>query len=339
MWQQQVNLQRYNTLNIAARAAYLSEIDSLQSLRDVLIAKQQQFPDLPLLVIGGGSNLVFKQDFPGLVLVNGIKGIEVIRESASDITLKVGAGENWDQFVAFTLQQGWYGLENLSAIPGTVGATPIQNIGAYGVELSAFLVAVDVLDVQSLVSSEISAADCQLGYRDSVFKRELKNQKVICSVTLTLNKQPNLKLDYADIPQRMAALAMDAQSITPMQLRQLITAIRSEKLPDPKILPNAGSFFKNPVVSAEHFAQLKQRFPDIVAFEVGQGVKLAAGWLIDQLGWKGKYEGQAQVHERQALVLVNHGDRGEDLIALAEAIQADVHQYYGVELEPEPNII
>ncbi len=340
MLQSHVCLQPYNTLNVKVQADYFAQVNSAEELKDALSLKKKSCPQAPVLILGGGSNVVLRGDFPGLVILNRIDGIKVIEETDDQVLVQVGAGENWDDFVAYSINQGWYGLENLSAIPGTVGAAPIQNIGAYGVELKDFFVSAQAMDRDSQQLVELELNQCQFGYRDSVFKGKLKDRYVICSVTLRLSKQPHLKLHYSDIPKRLADVNLEESQVTPLQLRQLVIAIRSEKLPNPDQLPNVGSFFKNPVVSAQEYERIKSQSPNLVAYPLKGGhYKLAAGWLIDQLGWKGRQWGDAQVHKNQALVLVNQGLNNDDLLGLAEAIQKDVLQHFGVQLEAEPQVI
>ncbi len=338
--QHQHNLKPFNTLNVAARARYFFEVSTVPQLSQLLSWYWQQQEQLPLLVVGGGSNLVLSRDFPGLVILNRILGIEPLEQSKDGVLVKVGAGENWDDFVAFCLQQGWYGLENLSAIPGTVGAAPIQNIGAYGVELCAAVERVEYLERATGKIRTLSKSQCQFGYRDSIFKRDLKNQTVITAVVFKLSTQPNLQLQYGDISKAIAAQGLAADRLTAEQVRQMVVSIRAKKLPDPKTLPNVGSFFKNPIVSNGEYARLLDKFPELVSYPSGSDQrKLAAGWMIDHLGWKGQARGDAKVHDRQALVLVNLGQGSADLLALAQAIQNDVKQHFGVWLEPEPNIV
>jgi UDP-N-acetylmuramate dehydrogenase len=329
------SLRPLNTFGIDARArAYVrvtSAADLAAVLADPLLAA------MPRLVLGGGSNILLKGDFDGLVLHMCGLGREVQGERDGKILVKAQAGENWHQFVLFTLEQGLGGLENMSLIPGTVGAAPIQNIGAYGAEVKDSFHSLTVYDTTSGQLRTMSAAECQFAYRHSVFKQEEGRTLIILDVTFALPKvwTPNLK--YGELAQALDGVVDPSAK----QISDAVIAIRQRKLPDPAVIGNAGSFFKNPVVTAEHCASLLQQFPNLVHHVQTDGTeKLAAGWLIDQCGWKGRSLGNAGVYPKQALVLVNNGGAtGAELIALARAIQADVLARYGVQLEPEPVFI
>ncbi|NPU94243.1 MAG: UDP-N-acetylmuramate dehydrogenase [Gammaproteobacteria bacterium] len=334
--QRNVSLKPFNTLQIDARADWFAELTDLEQCT--------QLPDLcrqqPLLILGGGSNIILAGNVHGLVLLNRLRGIAVLDEDDDSVRVQVAAGENWDAFVQHSLELGWCGLENLSAIPGTVGAAPMQNIGAYGVELKDVVERVGVFYLADGTFTELSAPDCAFGYRDSIFKHALKDRCLITHVVFRLRKRPALKLEYGEIRAEIAKQRMSAESLTPLQLRQIIIAVRARKLPDPRQLPNVGSFFKNPVIPAAQLQTLLATWPNLVHYPVdGAQTKVAAGWLIDQLGWKGRVHGKAQVHEQQALVLVNMGGDSEDVLGLARQIQADVWERFGIELEMEPLII
>lgn len=334
--QRNVSLKPFNTLQIDARADWFAELTDLEQCT--------QLPDLcrqqPLLILGGGSNIILAGNVHGLVLLNRLRGIAVLDEDDDSVRVQVAAGENWDAFVQHSLELGWCGLENLSAIPGTVGAAPMQNIGAYGVELKDVVERVGVFYLADGTFTELSAPDCAFGYRDSIFKHALKDRCLITHVVFRLRKRPALKLEYGEIRAEIAKQRMSAESLTPLQLRQIIIAVRARKLPDPRQLPNVGSFFKNPVIPAAQLQTLLATWPNLVHYPVdGAQTKVAAGWLIDQLGWKGRVHGKAQVHEQQALVLVNMGGDSEDVLGLARQIQADVRERFGIELEMEPLII
>ncbi len=334
--QHNISLQPYNTLRIDARTDLFAELHQLDDCA--------QLPELcrnrPLLILGGGSNVVLAREFRGLVLLNRLRGIRVLQEDDDCVQVQVAGGENWDAFVQHSLEQGWFGLENLSAIPGTVGAAPIQNIGAYGVELKDVLERAGVFYLHEGRHAELSVAQCEFGYRDSIFKRALKDRCLITHVVFRLHKNPQLKLEYGEIRAEMAQQGLTADSLTPMQLRQIIITVRSRKLPDPRALPNVGSFFKNPVIPLQQLQQLRQVWPAIVHYPVdAEHVKVAAGWLIDQLGWKGRSHGRARVHDQQALVLINQGENSDDLLALARQIQDSVRERFGIELEAEPLMI
>lgn len=326
-------LKHLNTFGIDVRANHYLRVTSLDVLRSALA--DPQLAAMPRLVLGGGSNLLLTRDFPGLVLHIALEGREILAGTASHHHVRAAAGENWHAFVQWTLAQGVGGLENLSLIPGTVGAAPIQNIGAYGAETKDVFHSLTAFDPASGELRVMDAAACRFAYRDSVFKHEGR-ELVILDVTYALARawQPNLR--YAELANAVAEQGFEAP--TPQQVADTVIAIRRRKLPDPAQVGNAGSFFKNPVVSAEHCARLLQQFPTLVHHRQPDGSeKLAAGWLIDQCGWKGRTMGAAGVYPKQALVLVNNGGAtGAEVQALAAAIQADVAARYGVTLEPEP---
>jgi UDP-N-acetylmuramate dehydrogenase len=295
---------------------------------------------LPRLVLGGGSNVVLTGDFAGLVLLVALRGRRIVREDADAVYVEAAAGEPWHDFVAWTLAQGLPGLENLALIPGTVGAAPIQNIGAYGLEMCERFASLRAVELASGKTVEFDAHACAFGYRDSFFKREGRDRFVITSVVFRLPKAWQPRAGYADLARELAANGYAANGGQPdaQAIFDAVVAVRRAKLPDPLELGNAGSFFKNPVIDAAQFEALKSREPDVISYAQPDGsVKLAAGWLIDRCGWKGRALGAAGVHERQALVLVNRGGAsGADVLALARAIQRDVQARFGVELEAEP---
>ena len=330
--QQQWLLTRYNTFGIAARARGFVTVERAQDLP--LLCANPTTRDWPRLVLGGGSNILLTADFPGLVLHVCISGMAIVGETASHVLVHAGAGVNWHALVSWTLAQGLGGLENLSLIPGTAGAAPIQNIGAYGAELKQVLHSVQFFDFASASEYTIAAGDCALAYRDSVFKHALQGKGVITGVVLALPKLWHPNLSYAELAQALAGHAAP----TPQQISDTVCAIRRRKLPDPGQLGNAGSFFKNPVVDGAQYQALKAQWPQLVSFVQADGrYKLAAGWLIDQCGWKGRRIGDAGVYEKQALVLVNHGNAsGAQMLALAQQIRQDVAARFGVQLEAEP---
>lgn len=330
------NLQKFNTLAVPALAQYFVSVKTDDELREALAFARTE--NLPLLLLGGGSNIVLRADFPGLVVQIKSQGREVVDENDECVWLKVAAGENWHQLVEYSLDNALYGLENLSLIPGSVGAAPIQNIGAYGVEIKELVAELSALNIRSGLSVTFTNESCQFGYRDSIFKQSLKDQYVITSVTFRLRKQPQLNLTY---PALRAALANIAEEdITPQQVSAAVIDIRQTKLPDPAIIPNVGSFFKNPVIDQQQFDALKADNPAIVSYPAtANEVKLAAGWLIDQAGWKGREVGGAAVHEQQALVLTNpRKSSGQAVLALADLIKQSVFEQFGVMLEMEPRI-
>ena len=327
-------LQALNTFGITAQAAAYVRITSTSQLQAAL--QDPALAGMPRLVLGGGSNIVLTGDFAGAVLHMATTGVRLAQASFDTILVTAAAGENWHAFVQWTLTQGVGGLENLSLIPGTVGAAPIQNIGAYGVEIKDVLHSVSVMHAGSGIVFDMDRAACRFGYRDSIFKHADGAELIVLEVTFALPAQWQPNLRYAELAQAVAEQQLD--NPTAQQVADTVIAIRRRKLPDPAVIGNAGSFFKNPVVSKEHCAQLLERYPALVHHAQPDGTeKLAAGWLIDQCGWKGKNLGPAGVYPRQALVLVNNGGaRGADITGLAEAIQKDVEAKYGVLLSPEP---
>jgi UDP-N-acetylmuramate dehydrogenase len=327
------NLQNYNTLASPVCADFFVSVkDEAELIAALKFAKDNK---LPLLVLGGGSNIVLHDDFPGLAIHIQFMGKELVREDAEYVYIKAAAGENWSDFVDYCLDEQFCGLENLSLIPGNVGAAPIQNIGAYGVELKDVFSELTALEIKSGLSITFIADACQFGYRDSVFKNALKDQFIITSVTFKLTKAPAIKIHYPALRDALANVSSD--SITPQLVSQVVCDIRRNKLPDPKTIPNVGSFFKNPIVSTARLAAIQQAFPGVIAYSVDENsVKLAAGWLIDRAGWKGFSQGAA-VHEQQALVLTNPERlRASAVLHVAELIKASVLSKFGVELEQEP---
>lgn len=331
-----VDLRKYNTFHVSAHARYFADITSLEQLRATLAwVKERQ---LPYMLIGQGSNILFKQDYPGLVMELNIKGIRLVDETPEYADVEALCGEVWHDFVQHTLGQGWYGLENLSLIPGTVGAAPVQNIGAYGAEVKDTLLTLDALHIESGEMRAFTNADCGFGYRDSVFKRELRDQYIICRVRFRLGKQAELNLDYPAL--RDALRDVPADQLTPRLVSATVCSIRSSKLPDHHQIGNAGSFFWNPKVSREDFDRLRQAFPAIVGYPDDGMVKVPAAWLIEKAGWKGYREGDVGVHRDHALVLVNHGKAtGAQLVQLSEKIRASVQQMFGIVLYPEVRIV
>jgi UDP-N-acetylmuramate dehydrogenase len=333
-----ISLQPFNTFGIDARARHYLRVEDPAQL--ALLCADPVLAALPRLVLGGGSNLLITRDeVDVLVLHMALMGKEIVGETDDAMLVRARAGENWHAFVQWTLEQGLGGLENMSLIPGTVGASPIQNIGAYGAEVKDLFHSLTAFDFASGTMRTMRAADCRFGYRDSIFKHEEGRQLAVLDVTFALPKAWTPNLRYAEL-----ARELEAQGIAGPDARQVadaVIAIRRRKLPDPAEIGNAGSFFKNPVVSGEHCAQLLASWPNLVHHLQPDGSeKLAAGWLIDQCGWKGRTLGRAGVYPKQALVLVNAGGAtGEEVMALARAIQRDVRERFGVELEPEPVMV
>ena len=329
-------LKPHNTFGFDVRARLACHIESEAQL--LAAVRDPRAAGLRRLVLGGGSNVVLTGDFDGLVLLIGLHGRKVIREDDDAWYVEAAAGENWHEFVSWTLAEGMPGLENLALIPGTVGAAPIQNIGAYGLEMCERFVSLRAIELATGETIELDADACRFGYRDSFFKQEGRERFVIVSVTFRLPKAWVPRAGYADIARELAAVGLGDSTPSPQAIFDAVVAVRRAKLPDPLALGNAGSFFKNPVVEAAQFDALRAKEPEVVSYRQADGrVKLAAGWLIDRCGWKGRSMGAAGVHERQALVLVNHGGAsGAEVLALAKAIQQDVAQRFGVELEAEP---
>jgi UDP-N-acetylmuramate dehydrogenase len=329
-------LRAHNTFGFDVRARLACRIETVEQF--ALAAREARAGGLRKLVLGAGSNVVFTRDFDGLVLLVALAGRRVVREDDEAWYVEAAAGENWHAFVAWTLAMGLPGLENLALIPGTVGAAPVQNIGAYGLEMVERFASLRAVELATGDAVDFDTAACRFGYRDSFFKRDGRERFAITSVTFRLPKTWTPRADYADVVRELDACGA---AVTPQAIFDAVVAVRRAKLPDPVALGNAGSFFKNPVVDGATYEALLAKEPQIVAYPQPDGkVKLAAGWLIDRCGWKGRAIGGAAVHERQALVLVNRGAAtGADVLALARAIQDDVKQRFGVELEPEPLVV
>jgi UDP-N-acetylmuramate dehydrogenase len=335
--QQNIPLRQYNTLGIDAIARHFAAFTSVDELGELL--ENDPNTGMAPLIVGGGSNILFKNDINQLVLKNEIPGVNVVKEDADHVYVKAGAGENWHKFVQFCLQRNWAGVENLSLIPGCVGASPMQNIGAYGVEIKEVFAELEAWHLHDKELHVFNAADCAFGYRESVFKGKYRNQYVILNVTYRLNKKPTFNTSYGAIEQELERMGIQELSI--QAISQAVINIRTSKLPDPAKIGNAGSFFKNPSVGAAVYEQLKKQYPTIVGYPNADGtIKLAAGWLIEQSGWKGYRRGDAGVHEKQALVLVNYGHAtGADIYNLSEDVMKSVHDKFGVELEREVNVV
>jgi UDP-N-acetylmuramate dehydrogenase len=332
-----VSLKPHNTFGLPAVARTLVRVTSDADVRQVV--DHRELGRAPKFVLGGGSNIILTRDMPQLVLKVEVRGMRLVAEYADAWIVEAGAGENWHEFVAWTLAQGWPGLENLALIPGTVGAAPVQNIGAYGVELQDRFESLDAVDLVTGRSVTLRASICAFGYRDSVFKHSLANRSVITRVRFRLPRPWQPVIGYLDLERKIAETGIAAPSA--QQIFDWICTIRRAKLPDPVLLGNAGSFFKNPVVTPEQCRDIIGRDPEIVHYPMPDGsVKLAAGWMIDACGWKGKSVGQAGVYEKQALVLVNRGGAiGSEVMTLARAIQESVYGRFGIRLEPEPVVV
>ncbi|HEY8402528.1 MAG TPA: UDP-N-acetylmuramate dehydrogenase [Cytophagaceae bacterium] len=335
--QQNYSLKELNTFGIEAKATYFTQFESEAELLSIL--KDKEYQNLPLLVLGGGSNILLSKDFEGLALLNKIKGIEIVNEDKDFVYLKSGGGEVWHDLVLYTIDKNLGGIENLSLIPGSVGASPIQNIGAYGVELKDAFHSLEAIEIKTGHKKVFTIQECQFGYRNSIFKTSLKGQYIITSVTLQLRKKPVFNTSYGAIQSTLEE--MGVQTLSVKAISDAVIHIRRSKLPDPAEIGNAGSFFKNPEIPEEQFIELQKKYPEIPCYKTVPGmVKVPAGWLNEQCGWKGKTIGKAGVHKNQALVLVNYGGaKGSEIKDLAIAIQQSVKEKFGIGLEMEVNLI
>ena len=332
-----ISLQTFNTFGIDAKARYFASITYPSDLNEARLFVRER--KTPLLILGGGSNVLFTRDFEGLLLLNRLQGIETVEETEEFLWIKVMGGQPWPGWVDYCVEQGLGGIENLSNIPGTVGAAPIQNIGAYGVEVKEVIDKVEAFNLETGKIREFSNSECEFDYRSSVFKKLAKGSYFVLSVTFKLSKKPTLTLTYA--PLKKIFEGRDSDSISIREVSAAVKQIRRSKLPDPDEISNAGSFFKNPVVKNSKLHLLLERFPTMPYYPFGDDrSKLAAGWLIEQCGWKGKRVGNAGVHEQQALVVVNRGNAsGEEILNLAEKVRQSVDVKFGVGLEFEVNIV
>ncbi|WP_346839971.1 UDP-N-acetylmuramate dehydrogenase [Microbulbifer sp. SAOS-129_SWC] len=329
-----VDLQPLNTMAIAACAAHFARVENLDDLREALVYARQH--KLPILPLGGGSNVVLTGDYPGLVILLELRSLTLEKIDGAT-RVSAAAGENWHQLVMHTVERGLGGLENLALIPGRIGAAPIQNIGAYGVELRDTFCDLQAVHIATGELREFSAADCAFGYRDSVFKRSVRDEYIITRVRLQLPEEWRAHTEYPALRQYVEQHHRGSDPLTPAEVARAVIAIRNSKLPDPAKIPNTGSFFKNPLVDDDCYRRLKAEHPDLVAFAAGDQWKLAAGWLIDRAGWRGLRRDAVGVHDRQALVLVNPGrGTGAQVTGLAADIAADIRTKFGVTLEPEP---
>lgn len=328
------SLLQHNTFHFDAKAKIYAEYESVDELRNLLTI----YRDEKILHIGGGSNLLFVSDFNGLVLHSLIKFHDIVSEDENEVKIRAGSGVVFDEFIDYAISKGWGGAENLSYIPGEVGASAVQNIGAYGVEVKDIISEVEALDIETLRIRRFSPAECKYGYRDSIFKNELKGKYIITAVVFQLHKQPVLQLDYGNVRQSLS----DIENPTIANVRKAITNIRKQKLPEVSELGSAGSFFKNPVITDRHFEDLKSSYPEMPYYDApdGAGKKIPAAWLITVAGLKGKAVGGAQIYEKQPLVIVNKGNaQPSDVVALAGLVQKTVKEKFGISLEPEVNYI
>ncbi|MDR0660202.1 MAG: UDP-N-acetylmuramate dehydrogenase [Prevotellaceae bacterium] len=327
------SLKSFNTFGLEAKAENYIRIDDVDEAREALYRRYSC--KKPVLVLGGGSNILFSKDFEGTVIHPNIQGIDVAQETKDDIYLRVGAGVCWDVFVGYCVENGWGGVENLSGIPGNVGAAPVQNIGAYGVEAKNTIVSVKGLHVSKTKPFVLGNDACAFGYRDSVFKHSLKRRALITHVTFRLTKFPKFITHYGNIDEELKKY----DEITLQNIRKAIIDIRNRKLPDPKDLGNAGSFFKNPVIKEGKAEKLRRKYPNMPIYPAANGVKLSAAWLIEQCGWKGKKVGNVGMYKDQALVMVNYGGAtAKELVNLSKEIQLSIKNTFDVRIEPEVNI-
>ncbi len=332
-----ISLKKYNSFGIEAKAKFFAGFSDKAELDGLL--QSREVKSNPLMILGGGSNILLTTDFNGVVLKNEIRGIEILEETDDHVILKAGAGENWHGFVTHCVNNGFAGVENLSLIPGNVGASPMQNIGAYGVEIKDVFEELEAYHIKDRVTHKFRVEDCAFGYRESVFKNKYKGEFIINSVSFRLNKKPVINTSYGAIQQELENMGVNEPGIK--DVSQAVINIRSSKLPDPAKVGNAGSFFKNPMIDVVKFEALKSNYPSIVAFPTGESkMKLAAGWLIEQCGWKGFRKGDAGCYPKQALVLVNYGNAsGKEIYHLSESIIQSVKDKFGVELEREVNVV
>lgn len=335
--QEYISLKPLNTFHVAAQARYYSHIQNIEALQYLLL--KQELQALPKLVLGAGSNLLFTSNFEGWVIQMAISGIRKLQEDQTAVWLQVGAGVNWHTLVLYCIDHGYGGIENLSLIPGTVGAAPIQNIGAYGVELSEVFESLAAVEIRTGIVKIFDKQACSFGYRDSIFKKSLQGQYIILHITLRLEKQPTLRTAYGDIQTTLKALEIQELSIK--AISDAIIYIRQNKLPNPSQLGNAGSFFKNPIVKEANFEYLKSIYPHLPGYTLGnKQVKIPAAWLIEQCGWKGYRRGAVGVYSQQPLVLVNFGGAsGQEIYQFAQDIQRSVNEAFGIELQPEIHIV
>lgn len=334
--QQNISLKSFNTFGIDANAKHFVSVNSINELQEVL--KLNEYPQT--FILGGGSNMLLTKDIEALVIHVNIKGIEIISNDNKNVVVKVNAGENWHEFVLWCLEYNFGGIENLSLIPGNVGSAPIQNIGAYGVELKDVFVSCEAIDLKSHSLKTFTKKECKFDYRESIFKNSAKGKYIITSITLQLTvKDHKLNTGYGAISNQL--LKMNIAKPTIQDLSKAVIAIRQSKLPDPKEIGNSGSFFKNPIIPIQHFNTLKAIFPDIPSYEVSETeIKVPAGWLIEKVGFKGKTFGNYGVHKQQALVLVNYGGaKGKEILSLARLIQKTIKRIYSINIETEVNII
>ncbi|MFT4753620.1 MAG: UDP-N-acetylmuramate dehydrogenase [Salibacteraceae bacterium] len=335
--QKNISLQPFNTFGIDVTASLFCEWNSIEDVKQYASSTTLKSHDR--LILGGGSNMLLTQDFEGLAIKNNILGKDLISENEDEVILKIGGGEGWHEVVLWSIAQGWNGMENMSLIPGSMGAAPIQNIGAYGKELKDIFVALEAIDLETGEQKTFDVEACEFGYRNSVFKNIYKGKYVIVSVTIRLTKKGDFNTSYGSISQEIEKAGI--KELSAKAISDAVITIRQSKLPDPNKLGNSGSFFKNPIISESLYEEVKFDYPALPGYSAGEGlIKVPAGWLIDQAGWKGKRVGACGVHTKQALVLVNYGGAtGQEIFQLSENVIADVIQKYGIELEREVNVL
>jgi len=328
-------LKKYNSFGIDVKTAYYAECETTEELQELY--NSDKYTDVPKYVLGGGSNVLFTGDYEGMIVRPLIKGIEVIEEDQEKVNVRAGAGEDWDEFVSWCVSEEYGGVENLSLIPGNVGTSPMQNIGAYGVEIKDVIRTVEAINIETMEPVAFSNDECRFGYRSSIFKHELKGRLIITHVNVDLSKHPVLVTHYGSVAEELEKYSRkDIYSV-----RQAVMAIRRRKLPDPEVTGNAGSFFKNPVIGKEAFNAFQRAYPEAPFYKLEDGTyKVPAGWLIEKAGFKGKRFGDTGVHKKQALVLVNYGSAtGKEVWSLAKKIRLEVKSKFGIVLEPEVNVI
>jgi UDP-N-acetylmuramate dehydrogenase len=341
--QKNYNLTKLNTFGINVNAKFFVEVESEAEIKELF--KMPQFKQNEKIFLGGGSNVLFTKDFDGIVILNKLKGIEILNEDNENVIVRAMGGEIWNDLVMFAANNGYWGIENLSLIPGTVGAAPMQNIGAYGVEIKNTLLNVEAFEIETGTKKVFTIEECALGYRESIFKNRLKGGYFISAVTFKLSKTPQLNISYKLLKDYLEENKIEINN--PKNISKAVASIRKSKLPDPKILGNAGSFFKNVFIGLEKLEELKSKYPEIPSFKEDEVIKIPAGWLIEQCGprqsgasWKGYKTGNVGVHEKQALVLVNYGGAtGLEVLELAKKIISSVKEKFGLELIPEVNVV
>lgn len=331
-----ISIQKLNTFGIDVKCKLFCKIENENDFLKLIIS--DEFKNNRTLILGGGSNLLFTKNFDGLIIKNEIRGKEIIEDSKNTKTIKVGAGENWHEFVLWSIKEGLSGIENMALIPGNVGASPMQNIGAYGAEAKNVIENVFAINKKNGESIVLNNSECNFKYRDSIFKHDLKDKVFITHVSFILNKTPNNNTTYGDIEKEIESLNLD---ISTESICKAVIKIRERKLPNPSEIGNSGSFFKNPIISSSKFLNLQRKFPNIIGYKISsKTTKVAAGWLIEKCGWKGYREGDAGVHTKQALVLVNYGNaNGKQIQSLAQKVQLSVKKKFDIQLSPEVNMI